>query len=63
MLQYGSIALPALYWCWLTGVVTRTIAGGIAKPSTFAKYPSVFMFGELGCSTAASEPDFEAASN
>jgi hypothetical protein len=30
----------------LGGQVTRTIAGGIAKTSTFAKYPSLFAFGE-----------------
>jgi hypothetical protein len=30
----------------LGGQVTRTIAGGIAKTATFAKYPSLFAFGE-----------------
>eukprot|EP00775_Hariotina_reticulata_P003090 gene3090-3369_t len=37
----------------LGGVVTRTIAGGIAKPSTFTKFPSVFMFGMLTAETGA----------
>ena len=31
----------------LGGNVTKTIAGGIAKTSTFAKYPAIFMFGML----------------
>ena len=31
----------------LGGNATRTIAGGIAKPSAFAAYPALFMFGML----------------
>jgi phosphate/sulfate permease len=31
----------------LGGQVTRTIAGGIAKTTTFARFPSLFAFGEL----------------
>jgi sodium-dependent phosphate transporter len=30
----------------LGGQVTRTIAGSIAKTSTFKSYPALFMFGE-----------------
>ena len=30
----------------LGGQVTKTIAGGIAKTSTFAKFPALFAFGE-----------------
>lgn len=37
----------------LGGQVTRTIAGGIARPATFAKFPALFMFGMLTAETAA----------
>jgi hypothetical protein len=37
----------------LGGQVTRTIAGGIARPQTFARYPALFMFGMLTAETAA----------
>lgn len=37
----------------LGGQVTRTIAGGIAKTSTFAKTPQLFMFGMLTAETGA----------
>lgn len=37
----------------LGGQVTKTIAGGIAKTSTFAKYPQLFMFGMLTAETGA----------
>lgn len=37
----------------LGGSVTRTIAGSIAKPSTFTKYPALFMFGMLTAETGA----------
>jgi sodium-dependent phosphate transporter len=35
----------------LGGAVTRTIAGGIAKPKTFQKAPQLFMFGMLTAET------------
>jgi phosphate/sulfate permease len=31
----------------LGGSVTKTVAGGIARPQTFAKAPQLFMFGML----------------
>lgn len=37
----------------LGGSVTKTVAGGIAKPKTFAKYPQLFMFGMLTAETGA----------
>uniref|UniRef100_A0A383WJI0 Phosphate transporter n=1 Tax=Tetradesmus obliquus TaxID=3088 RepID=A0A383WJI0_TETOB len=37
----------------LGGQVTRTIAGGIARPQTFAKFPALFMYGMLTAETAA----------
>jgi solute carrier family 20 (sodium-dependent phosphate transporter) len=37
----------------LGGAVTKTIAGGIAKSKTFAKYPQLFMFGMLTAETGA----------
>eukprot|EP00878_Enallax_costatus_P043730 GHUV01051793.1.p1 GENE.GHUV01051793.1~~GHUV01051793.1.p1 ORF type:complete len:196 (+),score=27.03 GHUV01051793.1:211-798(+) len=37
----------------LGGQVTKTIAGGIAKTSTFAKTPQLFMFGMLTAETGA----------
>eukprot|EP00878_Enallax_costatus_P033281 GHUV01036692.1.p1 GENE.GHUV01036692.1~~GHUV01036692.1.p1 ORF type:complete len:538 (+),score=156.99 GHUV01036692.1:799-2412(+) len=37
----------------LGGSVTRTIAGSIAKPTTFARYPALFMFGMLTAETGA----------
>eukprot|EP00877_Chromochloris_zofingiensis_P004930 jgi/Chrzof1/14438/Cz09g02260.t1 len=37
----------------LGGNVTKTIAGGIANPKTFAKYPAIFMYGMLCAETAA----------
>ncbi|KAF6263080.1 phosphate transporter [Scenedesmus sp. NREL 46B-D3] len=37
----------------LGGSVTKTIAGGIAKSSTFAAYPALFMFGMLTAETGA----------
>lgn len=37
----------------LGGNVTKTIAGGIAKTSTFTKYPALFMFGMLCAETGA----------
>ncbi|KAF6259740.1 sodium/phosphate symporter [Scenedesmus sp. NREL 46B-D3] len=37
----------------LGGQVTRTIAGGIAKTATFAKFPSLFAFGMLTAETGA----------
>jgi sodium-dependent phosphate transporter len=37
----------------LGGEVTKTIAGGIAKSSTFAKTPQLFMFGMLTAETGA----------
>jgi hypothetical protein len=37
----------------LGGNVTKTIAGGIAKTTTFAKFPAVFMFGMLCAETGA----------
>jgi hypothetical protein len=37
----------------LGGQVTRTIAGGIARPQTFAQFPALFMFGMLTAETAA----------
>jgi hypothetical protein len=38
----------------LGGNVTKTIAGGIAKTSTFAKFPAIFMFGMLAAEVGAS---------
>lgn len=35
----------------LGGAVTRTIAGGIAKPKTFSAQPQLFMFGMLTAET------------
>jgi hypothetical protein len=37
----------------LGGQVTKTIAGGIAKTSTFAKAPQLFMYGMLTAETGA----------
>ncbi|WIA38221.1 hypothetical protein OEZ86_001565 [Tetradesmus obliquus] len=37
----------------LGGSVTKTIAGGIAKTSTFSAYPALFMFGMLCAETGA----------
>ncbi|WIA36993.1 hypothetical protein OEZ86_008230 [Tetradesmus obliquus] len=37
----------------LGGQVTKTIAGGIAKTSTFAKFPALFAFGMLTAETGA----------
>jgi phosphate/sulfate permease len=56
---FADLNVPALHHqplqgaMTLGGQVTRTIAGGIARPQTFAKFPALFMFGMLTAETAA----------
>jgi solute carrier family 20 (sodium-dependent phosphate transporter) len=54
---WSAVAIAAVFEflgaMLLGGNVTKTIAGGIANPSTFAKYPALFMFGMLAAEVGA----------
>jgi sodium-dependent phosphate transporter len=53
--MWSAVAIAAVFEflgaMLLGGSVTKTIAGGIAKPATFAKFPQLFMFGMLTAET------------
>ena len=53
--MWSAVAIAAVFEflgaMLLGGSVTKTIAGGIAKPKTFAKVPQLFMFGMLTAKT------------
>jgi phosphate/sulfate permease len=53
--MWSAVAIAAVFEflgaMLLGGSVTRTIAGNIAKPKTFAKAPQLFMFGMLTAET------------
>ncbi len=53
--MWSAVAIAAVFeflgGILLGGSVTKTIAGGIAKPTTFAKVPQIFMFGMLTAET------------
>ncbi len=53
--MWSAVAIAAVFeflgGILLGGSVTKTIAGGIAKTSTFAQEPQLFMFGMLTAET------------
>jgi sodium-dependent phosphate transporter len=53
--MWSAVAIAAVFEflgaMLLGGAVTKTVAGGIAKPSTFAAVPQLFMFGMLTAET------------
>ena len=53
--MWSAVAIAAVFEflgaMLLGGAVTKTVAGGIAKPKTFAKMPQLFMFGMLTAET------------
>jgi sodium-dependent phosphate transporter len=53
--MWSAVAIAAVFEflgaMFLGGAVTKTVAGSIAKPKTFMKYPQLFMFGMLTAET------------
>jgi sodium-dependent phosphate transporter len=53
--MWSAVAIAAVFEflgaMLLGGSVTKTVAGGIAKPAAFAKQPQLFMFGMLTAET------------
>jgi sodium-dependent phosphate transporter len=53
--MWSAVAIAAVFEflgaMFLGGAVTKTVAGGIAKPKTFMKAPQLFMFGMLTAET------------
>ena len=53
--MWSAVAIAAVFEflgaMLLGGSVTKTVAGGIAKPSSFSSQPQLFMFGMLAAET------------